>query len=135
LLGESAPFAQSNCITSITIDSANFNFDFMFQQSNNFNISEKILKQNQLEALKSLSLLLVREINSLDERQTTLEKEIKSEKSICLLKELQRFEANMIRCAMIRSMGKQTKAAKLLGLNTTTFHAKIRRYKIDLTDF
>ena len=107
----------------------------MFQQPNNFNISEKILKQNQLETLKSLSLLLVREINSLEERQETLEKEIESEKSINLLKELQRFEANMIRCALIRSMGKQNKAAKLLGLNTTTLHAKIRRYKIDLTDF
>ena len=106
----------------------------MFQQSNN-SISEEILKQNQLEALKSLSLLLVREINSLEERQTTSENEIESEKSISLLKELQRFEVNMIRCALIRSMGKQNKAAKLLGLNTTTLHAKIRRYKIDLTDF
>ncbi len=120
-------------VPSISIDSVNPNF--MFQQSDNFNVSEKILKQNQLEALKSLSLLLVREINSLEERQTTLEKKIESEKSICLLKELQRFEASMIRCALIRSMGKQTRAAKLLGLNTTTLHAKIRRYKIDLTDF
>jgi len=38
----------------------------MFMQSNNFSSSEGILKQNQLEALKSLSLLLVREINSLE---------------------------------------------------------------------
>ena len=107
----------------------------MLQQSNDFNATEKVLKQNQLEALKSLSLLLAREISSLQESQTTLEQEIAGEKSIDLLKESQRFEASMIRCALIRSMGKQNKAAKLLGLNATTLHAKIRRYKIDLTDF
>ena len=107
----------------------------MLMQSNNFGNSEGILKQNQLEALKSLSQLLLREINSLDGMQATLVGEIESDKPIKLLDEIQRFEANMIRCALIRSMGKQNKAAKLLGLNTTTLHAKIRRYKIDLTDF
>ncbi|HEX8263942.1 MAG TPA: helix-turn-helix domain-containing protein [Pyrinomonadaceae bacterium] len=95
--------------------------------------TEDILKQNQLEALKSLSLLLVREINSLDETQTALEKQIESEKPICLLKEIERFEANMIRCALIRSMGKQNKAAALLGLKVTTLNMKIKRYKIDLS--
>ena len=96
--------------------------------------TEDILKQNQLEALKSLSLLLVREINSLDETQTALEKQIESEKPICLLKEIERFEANMIRCALIRSMGKQNKAAALLGLKVTTLNMKIKRYKIDLSE-
>lgn len=107
----------------------------MLMQSNNFSNSEGILKQNQLEALKSLSHLLVREINSLDAMQTTLMSEIESDKPIKLLDEVQRFEANMIRCALIRSMGNQTRAAKLLGLKATTLHGKINRYKIDLTDF
>lgn len=106
----------------------------MFMQSNNFSSSEGIWKHNQLEALKSLSLLLVREINSLDETRETLEKEIENEKPICLLKELERFEAHMIRCALIRSMGKQTTAAKLLGLKITTLNTKIKRYKINLTE-
>jgi len=107
----------------------------MLMQSTNFGNSEGLLKQNQLEALKSLSQLLLREINSLGEMQATLESEIKSDKPINLLNELQRFEVNMIRCALIRSMGHQTRAAKLLGLKTTTLHAKISRYRIDLTDF
>ena len=107
----------------------------MLMQSNNFGNSEEILKQNQLEALKSLSQLLLREINSLDGMQSTLVGEIESDKPIKLLDEIQRFEANMIRCALIRSMGNQTRAAKLLGLKTTTLHGKINRYKIDLTDF
>jgi transcriptional regulator with PAS, ATPase and Fis domain len=106
----------------------------MFMQSNNFGSSEGILKQNQLEALKSLSLLLVREINSLDETQANLKKSLESEKPISLFKELQRFEANMIRCALIRSMGKQRTAAKLLGIKETTLSMKIKRFKIDLTE-
>jgi transcriptional regulator with GAF, ATPase, and Fis domain len=106
----------------------------MYQQSNNFSSSEPILKHNQFEALKSLSMLLIQEVNFLEQMQSGLEKEIRREKPICLLVELQRFESNMIRCALIRSMGNQTKAAKLLGLKITTLNSKIKRYKIDLTD-
>lgn len=90
--------------------------------------------QNQLEALKSLSFLFIREINSLEQTQTTLEGEIESDHPICLSTELQRIEVKMIRCAMIRAMGNQTKAAKLLGIKLTTLNMKLRRYKIDLTE-
>jgi transcriptional regulator with GAF, ATPase, and Fis domain len=107
----------------------------MLLESNNFGNPEGILKQNQLEALKSLSQLLVREINSLDGMKATLVSEIESDKPIKLLDEVQRYEANMIRCALIRSMGHQARAAKLLGLKPSTLHAKISRYKIELTDF
>ena len=103
-------------------------------QSNNFGNSEESLKRNQLEALKSLSMLLVREINSLDETEEILERQIERENSICLSRELERIEAKMIRCALIRAMGKQTKAAYLLGVKLTTLNAKIKRYKIDLTE-
>ncbi len=103
-------------------------------QSNNFSNSEGILKQNQLETLKSLSMLLVREISSLEKTEESLVNEIESEKPICLLEETERFEAHMIRCALIRSMGRQTKAAKLLGLKVTTLNMKIKRYRIDFTE-
>lgn len=106
----------------------------MYQHSNNSSSSEQILKRSQLQTLKSLSQLLVQEINFLEQRQASLEKKIKSEKPICLLTELQRFESNMIRCALIRTMGSQTNAAKLLGLKINTLNYKIKRYKIDLTD-
>lgn len=97
------------------------------------NNSEALLQKSQFEALKSLSLLLIREINSLRDEQAKLEQEIESEKPISLAQELQRFEVNMIRCALIRSMGRQNKAAYLLGLKITTLSEKIRRYNIDLT--
>lgn len=105
----------------------------MFMQSNNFSSSEGVLKLNQLEALKSLTMLLVREINSLEETEANLEKNIESENPICLFQELERIEVKMVRCALIRSMGNQTKAAQLLGMKITTLNAKIKRYKIDLT--
>lgn len=103
-------------------------------QFNDSSSPEKFLMQNQLEALKSLSFLFIREINSLEQAQGNLEEEIRNEHPISLFRELQRIEVKMIRCAMIRSMGNQTKAARLLGLKVTTLNAKIKRYKIDLAE-
>ncbi|MGI8469741.1 MAG: helix-turn-helix domain-containing protein [Pyrinomonadaceae bacterium] len=106
----------------------------MSEKSNDSSIISKgLLQQSQLESLKSLSLLLVREINFLEEKQAILGKQIESENPINLLQESQRLEINLIRCALIRSMGRQNKAARLLGLKITTLSEKIRRYNIDLT--
>ena len=102
-------------------------------QFNDFSSNEGVLKQNQLEALKSLSMLLVREINALEETETSLIKKVQSENSICLNCEMERIEVRIIRAALIRSMGSQTKAAQRLGIKITTLNAKIKRYKIDLT--
>lgn len=107
----------------------------MDQQSNNSNNSVSVLEHNRFEAVKYLSMLLAQEINSFEQGQTAPESKIENEKPICLLEEIQRFEINMIRCALIRSMGNQTKAAKLLGIKTNTLNMKIKRYKIDLTQF
>jgi transcriptional regulator with GAF, ATPase, and Fis domain len=98
--------------------SNNFSASDYFDSSNNFSVSELVLKHNQLKALKSLLALLVQEVNLLEQTQAAAGKQIEREKPICLLTELQRFESHMIRCALIRSMGRQTKAAKLLGLKT-----------------
>lgn len=104
----------------------------MFQEVRNFTKPDAVLKQSQIEALKSLSLLLVREIDCLDERQSALENEIENKKPISLADELQRFEINMIRCALIRTAGKQIEAARLLGLKPTTLYEKIKRYNINM---
>lgn len=107
----------------------------MYQEVKNFSQPGEILKHSQIEALKSLSQLLAREIDSLSERQTALEKDVENKKPIRLLEELLRFEIDMIRCALIRTGGRQTEAAKLLGLKPTTLHEKVKRYGINLTDF
>lgn len=103
------------------------------QSNNSSSNSEGLLQHSQLEALKSLSLLLVREIDSLKGKQAVLEKKIEEEQSINLAHEMQQFEIDMIRCALIRSMGRQNKAAHLLGMKTTTLNEKIKRYNIDLS--
>jgi transcriptional regulator with GAF, ATPase, and Fis domain len=106
----------------------------MFQPYNLSNDSDSILKRTQIEALKSISQLLVREISSLEVAHSSLRSEIKDGKQISLAEELQRFEYDLIRCALIRTMGKQIEAAKLLGLKKSTLNEKIKRFRINLLD-
>ena len=44
--------------------------------------------------------------------------------------EVRQFEVSLIRTALGRTAGSQTRAAKLLGLKPTTLNAKIKRYGI-----
>ena len=80
---------------------------------------------NRLDALKVLSHSILREINSLrqDENASLLPK-------IDLSCEVQRFEADLIRCALLRTGGKQRQAARLLNVKVSTLNAKIKRFKI-----
>jgi DNA-binding NtrC family response regulator len=48
-----------------------------------------------------------------------------------LKNEVSRFETELIRNALAIARGSQRRAARLLGLNPTTLHAKIRRLKIN----
>lgn len=106
----------------------------MFQELSRDNDSDRILKQTQIEALKSILQLLVREVSALDKFQATLTNEIKGGKSIRLNDEIQRFESDLIRCALIRTLGRQNEAAKLLGLKNSTLNEKIKRHKIKLSE-
>jgi len=49
--------------------------------------------------------------------------------------EVRQFEMNLIRTALGRTAGSQTRAAKLLGLKLTTLNAKIKRYHITPSGF
>jgi transcriptional regulator with GAF, ATPase, and Fis domain len=44
--------------------------------------------------------------------------------------EVRQFEVSLIRTALGRTSGSQTRAAKMLGLKPTTLNAKIKRYGI-----
>lgn len=94
----------------------------------------KAWELNHIEALQSLCALLFREIESLKSLHQSITGEfiIGSEES--LSKAVQQFETNLIQCALVRSKGKQTEAAKLLGIKLTTLNAKLKRYKIDAGD-
>jgi DNA-binding NtrC family response regulator len=67
---------------------------------------------NQVEALESFATDDVSELN--------------------LKTEVHRFEAELIRNALVRTGGRQRRAARLLGMKVTTLNTKIRRYKIEV---
>jgi DNA-binding protein Fis len=50
---------------------------------------------------------------------------------IDLYQEVRRFETRLIERALREAEGNQTRAARLLGLNKTTLHEKIKRYGIN----
>jgi transcriptional regulator with GAF, ATPase, and Fis domain len=77
---------------------------------------------HRLEALRSLSTSILHEIDSLQQ-----EERIPAASNIDLNIEVRRYEADLIRLALLRSGGKQRAAARLLNLNPTTLHEKIKR--------
>ena len=81
----------------------------------------------RIGALKILAGTLVNRIEA-------LEKEIAEGKTspLDLKEEVQLFEAELIRSALIRTGGRQRRAARLLGMKVTTLNTKIRRYGINL---
>jgi DNA-binding NtrC family response regulator len=83
------------------------------------------LNGNRLEALKKLTRQLLHEVQSLEESRASY-----SKSSLRLSEEVQRFEADLIRCALARTSGNQRRAASLLGIKATTLNSKIKRYNI-----
>jgi DNA-binding NtrC family response regulator len=81
----------------------------------------------RIGALKILAGSLVNRIDA-------LEKEIVEGKTspLDLREEVQRFEAELIRSALVRTGGRQRRAARLLGMKVTTLNTKIKRYRITL---
>jgi len=78
-----------------------------------------------IDALKVLARALLDEIDSLPERTALSEVT-----DLNLQAQVRRFEAQLIRSALIRTGGRQRRAARLLGTKATTLNAKIRRYGI-----
>ncbi|MBA4124126.1 MAG: hypothetical protein H0X72_16920 [Acidobacteria bacterium] len=95
------------------------------------NASLTLLKKNSLEALETLSLLVMREIGVLKVAQANFNFEDESQK-ISFEDVVQNFEIGLIRNALVQSNGSQTRAAELLGLKLTTLNQKIKRYGIKL---
>ena len=80
----------------------------------------------RINSLKVLALTLLREVEYLEEHGTT-----GAPGALSLQSEVHRFEAEMIRSALIRTGGRQRRAARLLGMKTTTLNSKIKRYHIE----
>jgi DNA-binding NtrC family response regulator len=80
----------------------------------------------RVSALKALALTLLAEIESLESADP------QDKSDLDLQAEVRRFEAELIRSALVTTHGRQRRAARLLGMKVTTLNAKIRRYEIDI---
>lgn len=87
---------------------------------------------NRLEALKVLSQSLLREVEALKNTAKSEDDVIEEvqDGKIDLEKEVQKYEVELIRCALVRTGGRQRRAAKLLNVKISTLNAKIKRYGI-----
>lgn len=97
-------------------------------QINDFSVQR--LRENRVQALKSLALLFLNELNLLEDLQFQKE-EILSDGTISLSEEVEKFEIELIRMALARAKGNQRLAARLLQTKTSTLCTKIKRYGIE----
>jgi len=83
-------------------------------------------RHNKIEALRTLTRALLKEIDALAEGSP-----LESGSQLNLSDEVHRFEADLIRCALIRTGGRQRRAARLLNTKVATLNAKIKRYNLN----
>lgn len=84
---------------------------------------------SKIEILKDAALTLLDELEALANARS-----INIRHGIKLDEEVQRFERDLIQQALERTGWHQTRAARLLGVNLTTLHYKIKRYQIRVPD-
>ena len=81
----------------------------------------------RVATLKVLALTLLNQIESLEEQVAS-----GSTPELNLHREVHHFEAELIRNALVKTGGRQRRAARLLGVKVTTLNTKIKRHKICL---
>ncbi len=87
------------------------------------------LPSSNLEMLKQLALTLLEEIEVLkDIHQLRARDDVHS---LNLHDQVRRFEIELMNRALKHTNGHQARAARLLGINVTTFHAKVKRYHLN----
>ncbi|HKS26671.1 MAG TPA: helix-turn-helix domain-containing protein [Pyrinomonadaceae bacterium] len=105
------------------------NYDYLSSEEEHGGPVDEATLSNHVEVLKELAQALIREIDRL--RHTQLPD---VERGVNFYEEVERFEINLIRSALERTSGHQTRAARLLGINVTTLNHKIKRYGIELEE-
>jgi transcriptional regulator with PAS, ATPase and Fis domain len=90
-------------------------------------LNSRVAMENRLEVLRVLSNSILEEVESLKRTSNLSEPG-----HIDLESELQHFEIDLIRCALLRTGGNQRQAGLLLNVKATTLNAKIKRYSISL---
>jgi DNA-binding protein Fis len=92
-------------------------------------IKQPTIVDARITSLKVLVITLLNEIESLQNQI-----DIDDISPLNLQEEVHRFEAALIRVALLKTGGRQRRAARLLGTKVTTFNTKIKRYGIDIRE-
>src|ERR1700682_3238256 len=90
----------------------------------------EVVLDNRLMTLREVALSLLREVESLRASEP-----YDLARRVRLSDEVQRFEIELIRSALSRAMGNQTRAVRLLGVKLTTLNSKIKRYGIPIPNY
>ncbi len=80
--------------------------------------------ESRLSSLRDVAVELLNAVESLKQTAVT------GEHNVNLDDEVRKFEADLIRAALVRTHGNQAHAARLLGVKHTTLNAKIKRYQL-----
>ena len=83
----------------------------------------------KLKTLRELATTLLSEVEEMTRVRAL---DIKS--GIKIYDEVHRYEAELIRRALMLTSGHQARAARLLGIKKTTLNSKIKRYKLQPPD-
>lgn len=98
-------------------------------ESNSPDLAERAPSSSNVDArlntLRETVLQLLDEVESL-----AISRPIDIKRGARFSDEVRQFEVSLIRTALGRTSGSQTRAARLLGLKPTTLNAKIKRYGI-----
>ena len=86
-------------------------------------------RSHRVEALKALTRALLQEVEALSEASA-----METPVEINLSDEVHRYEADLIRSALIRTGGRQRRAARLLNVKVATLNAKIKRYNLNMDE-
>lgn len=81
---------------------------------------------NRLDALRMLLQQVENEIDAIGHTRPELDGPVD------FFQQVEQFEIELIRSALRRTGGHQSRASKLLGLSCTTLNSKIKRYGIDM---
>ncbi len=88
-------------------------------------IEQTSVLECRIDSLMVLARALMLEVESLKEQADT-----NGHADMNLQAQVRRFESELIRSALIRTGGRQRRAARLLGMKVTTLNTKIKRYRI-----
>jgi len=98
------------------------------RQNGNAHLDRSQPFNTRISYLKILAMSLLREIASAENNDD------EDNDTIDLQAEVQRFERELIRSALIQTGGRQRQAARLLKTKVTTLNTKIKKYRIQFPD-